>query len=193
MISAKLLVVLVCTCSSRSDVSMSTCWTVLSRSSRPPPCRDLFGPQPHPTTPSAGSDSLRLSFQGGSRPRHLLCCPLCCLNHPGMIHACKFRLESRPLTPPSFHPSPLPVRPQITPPGPASSTPVDQLATARPDPLLPCTPAVPHAHSLTRTVSGQDPVPQALSCSLRSHTAHSARLRGATLISASSPAAWETP
>lgn len=112
----------------------------MSRSSRPPPCRDLFGPQPHPTTPSAGSDSLRLSFQGGSRPRHLLCCPLCCLNHPGMIHACKFRLESLPLTPPSFHPSPLPVRPQIAPPGPASSTPADQLATAarRPASLHPC-------------------------------------------------------
>lgn len=131
----------------------------MSHASRPPPCRDLLGPQPHPTTPSAGSDSLRLSFQGGSRPRHLLCCPLCCLNHPGTSHPCKFRLQSLPLTPPSFHPSPLPVRPQITPPGPASSTPVDQPATARPDPLLPCSPAVPLAHTIQYNPHSERPGP----------------------------------
>lgn len=143
----------------------------MSRSSPPPPCRDLLGPQPHRTTPSAGSDSLRLSFQGGSRPRHLLCCPLCCLNHPGTIQPCKFRLQSLPLTPPSFHPSPLPVRPQVTPPGPASSTPVDQQLRHGQTPCFPA-PLRCLAHtrySMNRTVSGQDPVPQALSWSLLSH------------------------
>ena len=73
------------------------------------------------------------------------------LNHPGTIHPCKFHLQSLPLTPPSSHSSPLPVRAQITPPGPALNTPADQPATARPDALHPC--------GVSCAVSGTGPVP----------------------------------
>ena len=178
MILAKLLAVLVCTCSSRSDVL---------------PPAGQSRPHPHPAVTCWGhspTQPLHLLVQTPSDspskeapdPGTGFAAFSVVLNHPGTIHPCKFHLQSLPLTPPSSHSSPLPVGAQITPPGPALNTPADQPATARPDPLHPC--------GASCTVSGTGPHPHALSHSLCPHTAHTPLVCREPFTSAASPTAW---